>query len=163
MGHSLLNWGSYYHLHLQPVLSDQTTYITLFFLVFLTSTSELILSLWLSWLFLGVFGSSIYFISNPSPIIVERCCRFCPNWKRSKRLCRCKLHYWLVHHCRRQPRHRPHSLYGSFFSLPQNDQKLPKWNRWDVWVNFEGFRMSILILCQLFVIWVQDIFYLGFI
>ena len=44
----------------------------------------MILSLWLSRLLLGVFGSSIYFISKPSPIISKHRCCSRPNWKRSK-------------------------------------------------------------------------------
>ena len=84
MGHILLNWGSYAHLNLQPVLYDQTTFILLIFFMFLTSISEMILSLWLSWLLFGVFGSSIYFISNQCPIISKHCCCSRPNCKRSK-------------------------------------------------------------------------------
>ena len=77
MVHIILNWGYYAHLHLWPVLYYQTAYIPFIFLMFLTILSELILSLWLSWLLLGVFGSSFYFISNPSPIISKCfCCCF---------------------------------------------------------------------------------------
>ena len=118
MGHIILKWGSYPHLKLQPFLSDQTTYITLIFLMFLTSISELILSLWLSWLLLGIFGSSIYFISNPSPIILKRRCRPCPNWKQVNICRRHKLHYWLVPCCRHRPKNCLPRLHGSFFPLP---------------------------------------------
>ena len=118
MGHILLNWGSYAHLNLQPVLYDQTTFILLIFFMFLTSISEMILSLWLSWLLLFVFGSSIYFISNTSTIISKRRRFPHPNWKRSKKWRRCKLHYWLVCSCRLRPKNRPCSLDGSFSPLP---------------------------------------------
>ena len=111
-----MNWGYCAHLHLQPVLSDQTTYITLILLMFPTSTSELIPPLWLSWILLGVFGLFIYFISNPSPIIYKRCRCYRPNWKRSKRCIHRKLNYWLDLHCRHQTRHRPPCLDDSFFS-----------------------------------------------
>ena len=120
MGHSLLKWSSYDYLHLQPVLSDQTTYITIIFLIFLTSNSDLIPYLWLSWLLMGAFGSYIYFISNPSPIILKHRHRPRPNWKRSKRWRRHKLNYWIVRRCRRRPRHRPPCLDGSFFPLPHS-------------------------------------------
>ena len=32
-----------------------------------------------------------------------------------------------------------------------------------IWVNFWGFQMSIVLVCQMFVIWVLDIFHLSFI
>ena len=121
MGNIFLNWGSYAHLHLQPVLPNLTTYLNLIFLMFLTSNSELIPSLWLSWLVLGVFVSSIYIIKIPSPIIPSKkyCRRPRPNWKWSKRWrCR-KFHYWLVRCCRRQTRHHDPRLDGSFSPSPQ--------------------------------------------
>ena len=86
--------------------------------MFLKIMYELVLSLWLPCLLLGVFLSSIYFISNPSPIISKRFCRPCPNWKRSNRWCRCKLSSWLVCRCRRQPRQSPPRLDVSFFLYP---------------------------------------------
>ena len=117
MGHIILNWGSYAHLHLRPLLSDQTTYIPFIFIMFLTSISELIPSLWLPCLLLGVFGSSIYFTSNKSPIISKRRCHRCsrPNWKRLNKWHCSKLHYWIVHRCRRRPKNRPPCLHGYFF------------------------------------------------
>ena len=118
MGNSLLNWVSYAHLHLQPVISNKTTYINFIFLMFLTSNSELISSLCLSFLLLGVFGSSIYFISNSSLIILKRRRHPRPNWKRLKIWRRRKFHYWIVCRCRRRPRHSRHRLDGSFFPLP---------------------------------------------
>ena len=120
MGHIILNWVFCDPLHLWPVFSDQTTYIPFVFLMFLTSISELIPSLWLSRMLLGVFGSSIYFISNPSPIISKRRCR-CPprrKWKWLKKWRRYKLHYWLVCHCRHRPKNRTPSLDVSFSSSP---------------------------------------------
>ena len=114
MGHIILNWGSYSHLHLQPVLSDQTTYIPFIFLMFLTSICELIPYLWISWPLLGVFGPSIYFISNPSPITLKRRRLSRPNWKWLKKWRRRKLHYFSVYYCRLQPKNHPPCLGGSF-------------------------------------------------
>ena len=74
--------------------------------------------MWISWLLLDIFGSSIYFITNPSPIISKRCCRPCPTCKWSKILCRCKIHYWIVRCCRRQPNNRPPRFDGYFFPSP---------------------------------------------
>ena len=119
MGCSLLKWGSYAHLQLQPVLSDQTIHITFIVLMFLTSNYELIPSMWLKYLLLGVFGSYKYFVSNPRSIISKRCCRPCPNWKLTNIWCRRKLHYCIACRYRRQPRQCPHCLYVSFFLLPQ--------------------------------------------
>ena len=119
MGHRLLNWVSYVHLHLQSVLSDKINYITFIFLIFLTSTSEIVPFMWLSWLLLGIFGSSIYFISNPSPIISKPCRCPCPNWKNLKQYRRCKFYYWLVLCCILRHMHRPPHLDGSFFPSPR--------------------------------------------
>ena len=118
MGHSLLNWGSYAHIHLQPVLCNQTTHITFIFLMFLKSTSDMIPSLWISWLLLCVFDPYILFISNPSPIILKRSHRLCPNWKRLERWCHCKFHYCIVSCCSCLPRHRSPRLDGSLFPSP---------------------------------------------
>ena len=118
MGHSIINWGSYIHLHLWPVLSDQTIYIPFIFIMYLTRISEQITSLWLSWMFFGIFGLSIYLISNPSPIISKRCYCPRPNWKSSKKWWRRKLYYLLIHCCRHQPKNLPPRLDGSFFPLP---------------------------------------------
>ena len=120
MGHILLNWGSYDHLHLKQVLSNLTTYLYLTLLMFLTTNSELIPSLWLSWLLMGLSGSYIYVITSPSPIISRKKSRRHPppNWKRSNIWHHRKLHYWLVRHCRRQPRHRTPCLDGYFFPSP---------------------------------------------
>ena len=118
MGHILLNWCYYSHLQLQLVTSNLTTYLTLTlsFLMFLKSSYEMIPSLWLSWLLLRVFGSSIYFITIPSKrISCKKCCHLPhPNWKRSKRWHHRKLHYWLICCCRRQPIHHTHLLDISF-------------------------------------------------
>ena len=86
--------------------------------MFLTIISEIIPSLWISVVLLGIFVSSIYFISKPSPIISKHCCCPHPTWKRPKRWRRCKLHYWIARRCRHQPKNRPTCLYGSFFSSP---------------------------------------------
>ena len=113
MRHTLLKCGYYAHLHLQPVLSDLSTYLYFIFLIFITSTSDLIP-------YLGIFDSSIFVIRIPSPIILRqkhfRCP--CPNYKLSKRWRHCKLYYWIVRHCRRQLRHRPPPLYFSLFPSP---------------------------------------------
>ena len=120
MGHSLLNLGSYAHIHLQPVLSNITTYLTFIFLVILTSTFELIIYLWLSWLMMGVFGSSIYVITIPSPIMSCKKRRHLPHpnwtWPNIWRLR--KLHYCIVCHCRCLPNNRPPRLDVSFFPWP---------------------------------------------
>ena len=83
--------------------------------MFLTSISKLIPSLWISWLLLCIFGSSIYFISNPCPIISKRRRRPRTNWKRPKIRRSRKLNYWLVRCCRLQPNNRPPHLDGYFF------------------------------------------------
>ena len=96
--------------------------------MFLTSNYELITSLWLSWLLLGVFGSSIYFIPNPSPIISKLFRRPHPNWKLSKRWLHCQFHYCFACHCRLQPRHCPPHLDCSFFPSPHCN-KHRRWGR----------------------------------
>ena len=80
----------------------------------------MILSLWISCLCLGVFGSYIYSIWNPSSIISKSChrCHPRPNWKQSKNWHGHKLHHWLVRNCRRQNKNRPPRLDGNFFPSP---------------------------------------------
>ena len=117
MGHSILNWASYAQLHLRPVLTNQTTYIPFIFLMFLTRFSELILSLCISWMLLGVIGSSIYFISNQTTILSKRRCHLRPNWVFPKKCRCCKLHYYIICRCRSRPKNRPPRLYVSLFQL----------------------------------------------
>ena len=94
----------------------------------MTSNSKLIPYLWLSWLLLGVFGSYIYFISNPSPIISKQRRCLCPNWKWLNRWLCHKLYYWIIRHCRLRPRHHPPFLGGSFFSS-YHCNKHQRWRR----------------------------------
>ena len=150
MGYSLLNWVYCAHIQLQPVLSNLTTYLnfTFIFLMFLTSIAELIPSLWISWLMMGVFGSYIYVTTNQIPIISHNNCLFCPclNCKWSKRWCCRKFHYWLIHCCRCQHRHCFQGIHPCLSSLASPSAVWPSLLVHSNWISIQRGSFSWRIM-----------------